>query len=147
MSDPIPNCAVTLHFFEDRSHFSYTCTNSSRGWQVLPDGSIHPPPKSRVVQIRLIGIPNAAVELAGLQFASTETFQGPAWTPTSELDTLEITVSTPDGYPPTNQTAGPLTIDFTKLTAGTRLFYRLAVAGSDGVLHWDDPKIYDDGSD
>jgi hypothetical protein len=148
MSDSIPNCAVTLHFYEDSARFSYICTNSSRGWQVLSDGSIHPPSKSRIVQIGLRGFPNTDIKFAGLQLTSTDIFQGANWTPTSEHDRLGVVVSTPDGYPPPNQTtAGPLTLNFTGLESNTRLFYRLAVAGSDGILHWDDPKIYDDGSE
>ncbi len=158
MSDPIviPNCAITLHFYEGSSRFSYSCTSSSHGWQVQPDGSIHPPSKSRIVQITLNGFPTGDVSFAGFQIASTDDFQGPNWTPTSDLTALGVAVSTPDGYPSnpsgTQTTSGPLTIDFgappLQSPPVSRLFYRLAVVvGSGSVLHWDEPKVYDDGTD
>ena len=145
----IPNCAITLHFDEATTSFTYNSTHCSSGWQVQPDGSIHPPSKSRVILIDLSGFPRSDVSFAGLQFSLTGEFNSPRWTPVNELEALGITVETPDGYPPTDEiTAGPVAIIIDPAAPATQLFYRLAVVvGPNGVLHWDDPKIYDDGTD
>jgi hypothetical protein len=144
----IPNCAITLYFYEGPPpRFSFFCANSDRGWYVEPDGSIHPPSKSRIVQISLSGFP-AGVQFAGLQFAETNSFlDSSPWTAPTGLEQFGVAVTIPGGtYPPSNDgpTTGPLILTF-DTNADSRLFYRLAVSSENG-LFWHDPKIYDDGS-
>ena len=153
----IPDCAITLYFYEEKPatagnpatppRFSYYCTNRARGWQVEPDGSIHPPSRSRIIQIGLSGFPvDCGASFAGLQFTSAEfSEESDPWPSAQALASLGVQVATPaDSYPPANgTTAGPLRLTFDD--AQRRLFYRLAVQDRNG-LHWDDPKIYDDGS-
>lgn len=167
MCDPIPSCAVSVYFYEGSpetvenpatpSRFAYCCTNYASGWHIETDGSIHPPSKDRIVRISLKALPNltsseAKAKFAGLQLSTERLYKpNPAfnWTPEQDL-VPGVTVTTPDGYPADDmltiwRTTGPLTIDFTKVDK--QLYYCLAVAwdGQD-ELHWDDPKIYDDGS-
>lgn len=154
MSDPIPNCVITLYFYEGnpatntRSRFSYTCTHSAQGWQVGTDGSIYPPSRARTVQIRLSPFPINLTEvpkIAGFQMSFVNDFTGlPTWTPKAELKTMGIKMITPAPYPPKKETLEPLTFNFSK--ESVRVFYRLAVS-INGRLSWDDPKIYDDGSE
>jgi hypothetical protein len=149
----IPNCAITLTFNEGPARFDYHCTNMSPGWQVRSDGSIHLPSKDRIIQIRLRGFPVQDIRFAGFQISATGEFPNdPDWTPVEELHDLGIQgIHTPHGYPPPHDssglqsTPGPLTIDFGR--EDRLLFYRLAVVvGNSTVPHWDDPKIYDDGT-
>jgi hypothetical protein len=155
MLDPIPDCAITLYFYEGKPategnpptppRFSYSCTNSARGWHVEADGSIHPPSKSRIILISLNGFPTS-VAFAGLQFSPTNSFPDePHWTAESTLIDFAVAVAISDNvYPPSDGlTNGPLILAF---NAPARLFYRLAVQDASGSLIWDDPKIYDDGS-
>jgi hypothetical protein len=98
------------------------------------------------------------VEFAGLQFSAELAELGPppvppaeTWSPPGFLALLGVEVSVLGGvYPaPNGTTPGPLT-----LTLGTptgplphsQMFYRLAVSVDGGSAAWDDPKIYDDGS-
>ena len=148
MSDPIiPNCAITLYFFESEDRFSYVGTNSSLGWQVQPDGSIHPPSSSRVIQFSLNDYP-ARILFGAFQIAvNPQDFPSDSthWPPLPP----QVTVVSPTPYPPPQNDAtlaGPLIFDFGGQV--TRLSYRLAVVveSDPTVLHWDEPKIYDDGS-
>jgi hypothetical protein len=138
-----------------RPRFSYYCAASSPGWTVLTDGSIHPPSRSRVIQIgldRWLNNGGSTVRFAGFRIGSQpDLLPSPNWTPQDQLESLGVEVATPEGtYPPPGDTTpGPLT-----LTLGTpelppphpRLFYCLAVQVGTGSPEWDDPKIYDDGS-
>lgn len=66
------------------------------------------------------------------------------WSSSEALASYGVEVATPNDYPPADGfTAGPLRLTFDN--APCRLFYRLAVQDRNGV-HWEDPKIYDDGS-
>jgi hypothetical protein len=148
MSTPSPTCAIVLQFYEDDGRFSYYCAASSRGWQVQPNGSIHPPSRSRIVQFSLQGFPSSAV-FAGFQAASSPGDLPPQsihWPPLPD----GVTVLSPTPYPPANDTTlvGPLVFDLGD--QAQRVFYRLAVvveSDPEQALHWDDPKIYDDGSE
>ena len=151
---PDHDCAITLYYHQGDpatdtpSRFYYYCTASSQGWSVQSDGSIHPPSRSRVVRIRLDSFQfqqaESQVWIAGFQVVSTPFFPHDLadWTPRKALEALHVQVLEPASYPAdTNE----LTFDFTR--ADVRLFYRLAVrVGDSQELDWDDPKIYDDGS-
>jgi hypothetical protein len=142
MSDSMPNCVVTVHFAEFGPSFSYTCAFCSNGWQVTADGTIHPPPKTRRIEFRLKGCPNAA-SFAGFQVASDPQDFPSESTPWA----LSGGISPPPGTPfptGTERVPGPLVLDFGD--QATPLFYRLAVVTGQGVPHWDDPRIYDDGT-
>ena len=148
MSDPSPNCAIVLQFYEDDGRFSYYCAASSRGWQVQPNGSIHPPSRSRIIQINLQGFPNPAV-FGGFQAASSPAGFPPESTHWPALPE-GVTIIQPTAYPPANDEtrSGPLVLNLGDQPQ--RLFFRVAVVvvgDSEQVLHWDDPKIYDDGSE
>ncbi len=139
-----PNCAIVVHYYEADDRFSYFCSACSRGWQVQPDGSIHPPSTSRVIQFSVKGFPSAIV-FGGFQVASDPSAFPPKTTPWSALPT-GLKVASPSSYPTGNQTtSGPLVFDLEH--QATEFFYRLAVVGiQGGVLHWDEPKIYDNGT-
>lgn len=152
----IPDCAITLYFYEEKPEtegspatpprFSYYCTHRARGWHVELDGSIHPPARTRIVQIGLSGFPeDCGASFGGLQFSSTGfPEEDDIWSSSQALASFGVEVATPGDYPPASgSTAGPLRLTFD--SAPRRLFYRLAVRDRNG-LHWDDPKIYDDGS-
>lgn len=158
MRDREPNCAVTLYVYAgDPSlavppRFSYYCTNSSLGWHVQTDGSIHPPSKQRIVQIRLDAYPIELERPArfagfrlGLMNVAHKTDSN--WTPKDDLRKLGVKVHTPR-YPTrktkTWKTLGPLVFDMTEAT--DRLAFSLAVSIGSSAPVWDDPKIYDDGS-
>jgi len=158
MPDLIPNCAITLHFYTGPVRFSYQCTSSSRGWHVANDGTIYPPPRRRVIRFGISGYPTSEVSFAGFQVASADDFSGaPRWTSVTDLESFGVHAIAPKPYPSASETiAEPLVFNFgPQPTSSTpvvglpspRLFYRLAVVvGNDPTLHWDDPKIYDDGS-
>lgn len=160
MSDPvIPNCVVTVHYFESTASFSYSCASCSTGWQVQANGNIHPPTTGRVIMFTLKGYPTET-PFAGLQFASDpgQLSNMPDWTPITgpsgqpSLNGLGIGLLSPapQDYPAPAEPivietlSGPLIFDLSKQTGP--LFYRLAVIGEEGLLKWDDPKIYDDGT-
>lgn len=141
MSDPMPNCVIDVHFDEVEARFSYVCAESSRGWQVDPDGSIFPPIRSRVVQFRLKGDP--ATKIAGLQIAE----ERPGLPPSNRWHTLPdgVTPISPTPFPPADNEA-----TFTELTfnfGDEPWFYRLAVVVGTSEPIWDDPKIHDDGTE
>ena len=152
MTEPIltPNCIIIVLFDEDSRSFSYSCTHSSRGWEVQPDGSIYPPLKKRLVQFRLKDLPfGSTTKFAAFQVSATKDFPADSnWTSPEDLHNLGITVVSSSNYP-TNKTldwttSWPVTLDFSDVTKP--LYYRLAVVvGNDGP-YWDDPKIHDDGS-
>jgi hypothetical protein len=155
---PLPDCAITVYFRQSKPEpdvpptfsFSYCCANSARGWHVEPTGGIHPPPTSRIIQFRLYG--GGELSFGGLRIATEEKKcpSGHYWTPRSTLKKLGIDVLTPSQYPPRDKcTAEPLTLKFK--AAGpksqlSQLFYSLAVSVDGGEPRWDDPRIYDDGS-
>jgi hypothetical protein len=145
MSDPSPNCTIALSLFDADTvpRFSYHCTGSSSGWQVQSDGSIHPPSKSRIIQIR-VGYPSGAL-FTGFQLVTNpDNFIPPGTEPHWYAETgLEGAILEPFPFPPSPGTdVQTLTLDLTNVnvTSGL-LFYQLAVNG-----HWDEPKVYDDGS-
>jgi hypothetical protein len=158
-NDFLPNCAITLYFYAGDPktatppNFSYTCTHSSLGWRVQTNGSIHPPSQSRIVQIRLDAYPvllERPPRFAGFRMGLMSVPQDDAdtyWTPDGELSRLGVRMLTP-GYPTkkstTWETFGPLTFDLTE--ARERFVYSLAVSIGESGPVWDDPKIYDDGS-
>ncbi len=130
------NCTIVLTVFDINTNpqFSYCCTASSTGWQVGYGGSIHPPVKKRIVQFRL-GFPSGPT-FTGFQIGSInavfpERDQNPWYVEPESGITLNKDEA---GSPPT------VTVDLTQ--AAGLLKYQLAVDGS-----WDEPKIYDDGSE
>ena len=158
MRDLAPNCAITLYFcvgdpkMNKPPGFSYYCTNSSPGWNVQSNGSIHPPSRRRLVQIRLDAYPSERERPAwfagfrlGLMSVAHKTDSN--WTPKDELAKLGVRALTPR-YPTksskTWRTLGPLVFDLTEAT--DRLAFSLAVSVDGGDPCWDDPRIYDDGS-
>lgn len=151
---PNHDCAITLYYQEGdaalgrKSRFYYNCTASAQGWSVQGDGSIHPPSRSRIVRIRLDGYRfqqgGNQLWIAGFQLVATPFFPSDLanWTPRSALDALGVSIVEPADYPADTPV---LTFDCTN--AGTRLYYRLGIrVGDSTALDWDDPKIYDDGS-
>lgn len=153
MSDPLPNCVVDVRFDgESAAHFSYSCSNSTRGWQVYPNGSIYPAIPGRVVQFRIKGVPGTVI--AGFQISRDElSTVSPSHRWTRLPDGREgegLVKSKPEGSYPADPDS---TETFTELTfelGVQRWFYRLAaVVPEDGgfsELMWDDPRIHDDGS-
>lgn len=155
-----PNCAITLYFYEDSARFTYSMDLCSEGWRVQPDGGIHPPSRERVVEIALRGYPDSDLSFAGLQIVSDPRSFPPKsepWTSVDELTKLGVAVHSPASYPPPKDAAGnqptpgPLTLEFgpspSSEPSSPALYYRLAVLlGGTDCLHWDDPKIYNDGS-
>jgi hypothetical protein len=159
--DYTPNCAITLYYYRGdpaqavSSSFSYYCTDCSQGWNVQTNGSIHPPSKQRIVQIRLDAFPLDELEgpamFAGFRMnlmdAPLKDASDSYWTPEHELHKLGVKIHTPR-YPKKNsktwKTLGPLLFDMTG--AKGRLAYTLAVSVGGSEPDWDDPKIYDDGS-
>jgi hypothetical protein len=157
----MPNCSIILYFspgdpsLATSPSFSYYCTNSSPGWSVGANGSIHPPSKQRIVQIRLdlyaFELVNPAAQFAGFRMglvnASRKVDSDSNWTPKAELRKLGVRILTPR-YPTkkskTWRTSAPLVFDMTE--AKDRLVYSLAVSAGSSDPVWDDPKIYDDGS-
>ncbi len=141
-TQPDPNCtiAVTVYDINTAPRFSYSCTRRSSGWRVQPDGSIHPPPKQRIVKFHL-RFP-AGSNIMGFQVARKDDQFPPRdqepWNidPASGVQPLD-----PVTWPPSSSTGvTELTFDFTG--AGGLLKYQMGVDGN-----WDDPKIYDDGSE
>jgi hypothetical protein len=136
------NCAIVLSLYDADTtpRFSYHCSSSSSGWLVQTDGSIHPPSRSRTIQIRA-GYPSGA-RFTGFQLVSEPANFKPRTTDPWWVETgLEGCVKEPDPFPPPSNEALVLTLDFTDAPSGL-LFYQLALDG-----HWDEPKIYDDGSE
>ena len=156
ISDPTP-CAVTLDFQNTPTHsFSYLCTACTPGWQVATDGCIRPPYRSRRVQFSL----SKESILLGTVFAgfwfgkaipsppSQPSVHWPAY-PSDDPSAPQVSVATTPGnlHPAETETLPPnesLMFDFTKSTGP--LYYQLAVAVDGGAPIWDDPRIYDDGS-
>ena len=149
MSDP--NCSIALTFYQasayfSQNSFSYHCTQCSSSWEVQQNGSIHPPPRSRVVEISLTGYPDSAT-FAGFQIAETpEKLPDKIAQPHHIEPGLGVTVHP---WPvPTETTI--LTLDFGKPDLAVfpqgvpRLFYRLAAQVGTNPAVWDDPKIYND---
>jgi len=135
---PDPNCTIVLSYYDqyDPPRFSYHCTRSSIGWRVQSDGSIHPPPRSRVVQIR-IGYP-AGASFTGFQLvADPGTFPSETSIPWHVDTGLGIAVLEPASFPPPSGSSPVLTLDFAD--SNQLLHYRLAVDGN-----WDEPKVYND---
>jgi hypothetical protein len=140
---PDPNCVVALTFFADTSHFSYYCTSSSRGWQVLPDGSIHPPSRARKIRLDANGYPYDVVFVGCQIVLNPQSFpaESTAWYVEPGLN-----VQTEPAFLPTTEETPTLTLTFPE-TSSTPVFYRLAVRQADdanATVHWDDPKIYRD---
>lgn len=158
-----PDCAITLYFDPKDSFnpkdpksydFLYYCTSSSTGWTVQTGGSIHPPSRSRIVEIRLdrhVLVAGQSLMFAAFQVGKDVFWQSELpshWAPKDELlRDFGVRMLTP-GYPEkgsmTWKTGEPLLFDMTAAT--DRFFYRLALSTKSGPLMWDDPKIYDDGS-
>lgn len=151
----VPDCAITLHYyyylpFGSPSSFSYYCTSSSHGWNVQSNGSIHPPSKRRIVQIRLDAFPPVSPAVfAGFRMGRMQNpiqMTDSRWTPRGELESLGVKPLI-EGYPSENNTTWStqeLLFDMTHATE--RLAFALAVRVGDSDPDWDDPKIYDDGS-
>lgn len=148
MSDPNPssnpNCTIVLSLFNADTvpRFSYHCTSSSCGWLVQTDGSIHPPSQSRIIQIR-VGYPSQPPYFTGFQLVSNpDHFIPPGAEPHWYVEPgLESAILEPSPFPPLpNTEVRILTLDLTNVPNGL-LFYQLAVNH-----HWDEPKVYDDGS-
>lgn len=133
----VPNCIIALSLYDPLTtpRFSYHCNASSNGWHVQPDGSIHPPSRSRIVQIRASYPANA--NFTGFQLVSDPSnFPSKITDPWSVEANLGFSVIEPNPFPPQTGTSVPvLTLDFAG--TGQLLYYQLAVNG-----HWDDPKIY-----
>lgn len=160
--DPMPSCVITLYFLKgDRAEavppqFLYFCTNSSQGWHVQTNGSIHPPLRKRVVQIRLNDFeddPENPLRLSGFQMVAPgqkwplKDDSGLNWTSRKALKALGVKIVSPRQYPPkASGRVGLMTFDFTGATK-RQILYRLAVSAGDSEPIWDDPKIYDDGSE
>ena len=137
-----PNCSIALTFYEiPTPRFSYFATSCDSGWRVQQNGSIHPPSRTKIIRLSVDGYPNSVV-FAGFQLAPDLANFPPQSQPWYIAPGLNV--STEPTFPPTSDPT-VLTLDFTNQTA-TRLFYRLAVRTNDpgGLLHWDDPKIYND---
>lgn len=140
MSDP--NCVITLMFYADTSRFSYYCTSRSQGWQVLQDGSIHPPARTRKIRIVAEGYPDDIV-FVGCQIVSDPQSFPPESSPWHVESSLNV--QTEPAFSPTTEPT-TLTLTFPDAPA-TLAFYRLAVRKKDdanAAVHWDDPKIYND---
>ena len=142
MSDPSPNCtiAVTVYDLNTTPRFNYCCTGSSSGWQVQRDGSIHPPPKGRIVKFSL-RFP-AGSNIMGFQIARNEDqFPARDQVPWNIDPASGIQFVGPGTWPPSSGSdVTDLMFDFTG--AGSLLKYQLCVDEN-----WDEPKIYDDGSE
>lgn len=144
-----PNCTIVVSLFDQPANldppcliptrFSYHCISCSSGWSVLPEGSIFPPSRSRIVQIR-VGYP-AGASITGFQLVSDPTsFPSGTTDPWHAETGLEgiVTVNDSTPFPPQPGTSvSALTLDFR--VAGQLLHYRLKVNDV-----WDDPKIYND---
>jgi hypothetical protein len=153
----VPDCAITLYYYRSldgsSSSFSYYCKSSSQGWTVQSNGSIHPPSRQRIVRIDLDAFPRDPkfpAVFAGFRMGLMEyPFQmsDSYWTPWGNLESLGVKPLI-EGYPTENTTdwwtSEPLVFDMTE--ARGRLAYSLAVRVGDSDPDWDDPKIYDDGS-
>ncbi len=144
MSDSQPNCVVDVRFDQVSGHFSYACSNSTRGWQVYPDGSIYPAIIGRRVQFRIKNDPGTTIKLAGFQISGDELGAVPPAEPW-QTPPEGITPVPANSYP-TSGTVTDLTLDLSV----QRWFYRLAVAVAEGESNsepiWDEPSIHDDGS-
>ncbi len=133
------------------NRFSYHCIRSSRGWRLHMDGSVFPPSRSRIVQFRLH--PTSSYEsFSGFQLISAQkgSFTSePQWSNREEMSkNLGVQLIDPEPYPPSSEkTAAVLTLDFTG-QKDYQLLYRLAVGPKAGKpKKWDDPKVYNDGSE
>jgi len=108
----------------------------------MPDGNILPPSRSRVLQFRP-RYPSGAV-LTGFQIVSGSAdllpLESLPWHIGEHLG-KQIKVIAPNPFPLRQGEAPDVILDFTGMTSNL-LSYRLAVNGI-----WDDPKIYDDGSE
>lgn len=135
-----PNCTIRLTFFQiPEPTFAYHCTSCSQGWHVHSDGSIHPPSRSRHIEIDLVGFP-AHASFAGFQLVSDpQNFPAETqpWFVEPGLD-----VSFPLSLP---LPGGSTTLAFDLTSPGQTLFYRLAVLPENSaIVRWDDPKIYNE---
>jgi|GEM_PF-2824143 len=142
---PDPNCKIHISLFDEHTavpRFAYVCAGSTSGWQVMPDGNILPPSRSRVLQFRP-RYPSGAV-LTGFQIVSGSAdllpLESLPWHIGEHLG-KQIKVIAPNPFPLRQGEAPDVILDFTGMTSNL-LSYRLAVNGI-----WDDPKIYDDGSE
>lgn len=156
--DSTPNCVITLYYYRGNEpvqppSFTFHCTNRSQGWQVETNGSIFPPSQKRVIQFRLDVFPSdrdKPAKFAGFRIANLESFQLTEDNWTSRDILKDLGVEPGDNYPSTAddyrnwRTEGPLIFDLTN--AESRLAYCLAVGVEGSEPDWDDPKIYDDGS-
>jgi hypothetical protein len=142
MSDPTPNCIIAVQFDEVESRFSYHCENSSRGWEVYPNGNIYPPLLHRIVKFRLKG--DSSARFAGFQISS-EPLGLPPSDPWPCMPPGVIQYIPPSLPPP--PVVAPLTELTFNLGDQQGWFYRLAVVVGDSEPIWDDPKIHDDGTE
>lgn len=150
---PLPNCIVTVLFDRHQATFSYTCSHRSRGWQVLTNGNIVPPPVSRVVQFRLKSWPPAEAGPLGYRasFVGFQIVPAGKDLPSKSIHWPKLprgVESVISKYPSPDPDQNDATVPVLTLDLGVKRWtYRLAVAGADGEPTWDDPKIHDDGSD
>jgi hypothetical protein len=125
-----PNCTIGVSYDSNTPSpsFSYKLI-SSTGWSVEPDGSIHTPLLTKIIQFQ-VSYPSDA-SFTGFQIVSDQTnFQPGNWYVDSHLGaTLNP-----------EQPSKVLTL-YLPQTQNGLLFYKLAVDN-----HWDEPKVYDDGS-
>jgi len=142
---PDPNCKIHISLFDEHTgppRFAYICAGSTTGWQVMPGGNVIPPPRSRVLQFRP-RYPSGAV-FTGFQIVSGSAdllpLESVPWHIGEHLG-KQIKVIAPNPFPLREGEAPDVILDFTDMTSDL-LSYRLAVNGV-----WDDPKIYDDGSE
>ena len=134
----VPTCTVNVNFFENpEPSFAYSCINCAPAWQVSRDGTISPPSRQRVVQLR-VGDPTR-LEFAGIRISTEQVkiVTGPNFFNDTDLivtseDFPSETITIIDPMPTEPRSGPPVRIYY---ALGVRL-----VAG--GRPSWDDPKIY-----
>lgn len=137
MSEAGPSCVVTVAYTENR--FSYSLgSGSTSGWTVSTDGVIIAPQQAanfQEVTVTFQSSDPSSYIIAGLWILDTPPVP---WIP------LEgVTVNLPEGV---EVNPGEPTITF-KTRRSSPYCYQLALSTDGGqTLVWDDPKIYDDGS-
>lgn len=135
---PDINCNIDIAFeYRDSVPvFSYFLRTCSPGWQVSLDGNIRPPDHARVIRIRLVSPGDAT--LYGLRF-STRNDDFPN-DPTKDRyfdhtdGQVEIVSKEKSGE-----------IVFRLVAQHTLLYYQLGIQSGSEIV-WDDPRVYNDGS-
>lgn len=132
------NCRISLQFDNTGSEpvFNYVLENCSPGWQVSQDGNIRPPTRERVIRIRINSPAKASVYGLRLSTSDSNFPRNPEQEPyfNDTDDQAQVLPSTASNE-----------VTFELEDQHQVLYYQFGIL-VDGEIFWDDPRVYNDGS-